>query len=220
MFGATGPAVDAFVEAALRRASSSLVAPSACFVLRSSSWVRFNSFCSRVTRSSSSCERSPHPAKQIAIANIAQNRPAQTSCDRDPSPFFSLSIQTRSDRIKIWLLYLCPTRAESSTILPRFRGRPAVENFVKKACIPFRRFVRRISLYDLNLTFPQVRRFAVSLVPSALFGFLQPVDLAPLTTRRKRARTEKKRRSIRAKPKTPAWECRRLTINSSPSIKF
>src|SRR5206468_13082084 len=59
----------------------------------------------------------------------------------------------------------CPTRAESSTILPRFRGRRAVKNFVKKACIPFRRFVTRMSLYDFNLTFPQVCRFAVSLVP-------------------------------------------------------
>src|SRR5437762_10033188 len=62
-------------------------------------------------------------------------------------------------------LYLCLTRAESSTILPPFRGRRAVENFVKKACIPFRRFVTRISLYDLNLTFPQVCRLAVRLVP-------------------------------------------------------
>src|SRR6266536_5611272 len=41
----------------------------------------------------------------------------------------------------------------------------AVVNFVKKACIPFRRFVTRISLYDLKLTFPQVCRLAVRLVP-------------------------------------------------------
>jgi len=65
-------------EAAFSRASSSLVAPSACFVLRSSSCVRFSSFCNCVTRSSSSCDRSPHPAKQIASANIAQSCRAQT----------------------------------------------------------------------------------------------------------------------------------------------
>jgi len=95
-----GPVMDALAETAFSRANSSLVASSACFVLRSSSCVRFNSFCSCVTRSSSSCERSLHPAKQIASANIAQNRPAQKSRDRDPSSRFLLSIQTRRNDIK------------------------------------------------------------------------------------------------------------------------
>jgi hypothetical protein len=77
-----------------------LVALSACFVLRNSSCVRFNSFCSCVTRSSSSCERSsPHPAKQIAKLKITQKRPAQTS-DRDRSPLSPTFIQTRGRGMK------------------------------------------------------------------------------------------------------------------------
>jgi len=90
---------DALFEAAFNRANSSLVASSVFFVLRSSSCVRFNSFCSCVTRSSSSCERSPHPAKQIAKPKITQNRPAQPS-DRAGCPLSPTSIQTRGGGMK------------------------------------------------------------------------------------------------------------------------
>ena len=61
------------LAAAFSRVSSALLASSACFVLRNSSCVRFNSFSNWVTRSSSCCERSSQPAKQIASINIAQN---------------------------------------------------------------------------------------------------------------------------------------------------
>src|SRR2546430_15305871 len=36
----------------------------------------------------------------------------------------------------------------------------------KRACIALRKFVRRFDSYDLNLTFPQVCRFVVRLVPA------------------------------------------------------
>ena len=98
-FAGAGAVADALFEAAFSRANSSLVAPSACLVLRSSSCVRFNSFCSRVTRSSSSCERSPHPAKQTAKLKITQKRSAEPS-DGDRSNLFPISIQTRGGGIK------------------------------------------------------------------------------------------------------------------------
>ena len=161
-FAGAGGVAEALFEAAFSRANSSLVALSACFVLRSSSWVRFNSFCSCVTRSSRSCERSPHPAKQIAKLKITQKRPAQPS-DRDRSTFFPTSIQTRGGGMKniasIFMPNTChvehncfsdssvplaggcrPSSASSLTSSP-----PSVENLVKKACIGVCGFVRQIN---------------------------------------------------------------------------
>ena len=113
---------EALLAAALSRVSSALLASSACFVLRNSSWVRFNSFSNSVTRSSSCCERSEHPAKQIANRNIAQNCATQIRWNRDLRPLFPLSLQTRRNGIRsasIFMRNACCVEHNSRFLLAR-----------------------------------------------------------------------------------------------------